>query len=348
MAIAAKRVETWLLRLIVVGLLVYLQFQDQLQVQYDHNAGSPYSIPPQHPQQQRQAAPAKPKESKIHFVLFLGLEGVGHHLISKLVGISQAKQDMVSLKMHPTHTTKLYNLLFQSEQAGSPGKALFSSPCRKKKSKTLPPNVTKIEGQLVTLMQQMKSNADASNKHVVVPANTLFENRERIHGMLSYPQFDGACRTLNYPNMDVWYHICDLANVECSHVYLYRDPYDVLHSTTKRHFHHDPLAAIHLYTTLLNVIMSQLTIHKSRTIACIGLFEDSTVWQPFLQDLLGISTADFTKVYSPPPKRSTESSSSSSPSFMTTEEAPAEFKPYMDSLVQLHNKVIQLCQDSLK
>lgn len=305
---------------------------------------------------------SQPSSSSIRFILFLGLEGTGHHLISEMTTVSRAKEDLVELKMHPKQTTKLYDLLFQSSQSGGGRslEALWSSPCHLKKKKgdsniQQKANVTKIENNLIQLLRDMKNksknqskNQSTKNKSVVVPANGLFPNRERIHGMMSYPQFDGPCRPLTYPNLDVWYDICDAAGVQCQHIYLYRDPYEVVRSTTtKRNFNKDALEAIHLYTTLLGVLFAQLTRHASRSIGCVGLFdmESQESWQRLLQDLMGIETDDMRRIYTPPKpkKKSTGTTHSSS-----TAEIPDEIQPYMRSFVNMNEDVIKLCQQNLQ
>lgn len=92
--------------------------------------------------------------------------------------------------------------------------------------------------------------------------------------MVSYPNFMEACRDSQYPVLELLYAACDEANVRCSHVYLHRDPLEVLRSTTfKKSFNPTTgVAAAHLYTTMLKVIEAQLEGHPGRTRACVGFY----------------------------------------------------------------------------
>jgi hypothetical protein len=85
---------------------------------------------------------------------------------------------------------------------------------------------------LVQLLRDMKNQS--VNKSVVVPANCLFPDRERIHGMLSCPQFNGPCRQLTYPNLDVWYDSCDAAGVQCQHMGFETDDMRRIYSPPKK------------------------------------------------------------------------------------------------------------------
>ena len=94
--------------------------------------------------------------------------------------------------------------------------------------------------------------------------------------MGTYPNFEGSCRSLNYPNLDHFYHACDAAGDECKHAYIYRDSYSVLASTVLKRSTNQgisTLKAIYLYTLLLQIIHSHLQNHLDRTAACIGIYE---------------------------------------------------------------------------
>jgi hypothetical protein len=164
----------------------------------------------------------------------------------------------------------------------------------------------------------------------------------------SYPNFGGKCRKLAYPDIDLFYHACDVANVECVHVYLYRDPYSVVSSTTiKRHINVKGIPqATRLYTSMLNIIYAQLSLHSSRTAGCFGFFDGNStsteLWDP-LQDMFGEEDpAGFNnrikEVYMPP-------------SLMTDKEKRAMFpKQYdlpMESMIRAHENVLKLCREQI-
>jgi hypothetical protein len=126
-----------------------------------------------------------------------------------------------------------------------------------------------------------------------VPINTA--GLSSTFGMVSYPNFGrpSSCRKLQYPSLELLYAACDDADVACSHVYLYRDPIEVLRSTsiTRKFNPSDGLAASHLYTSMLKIIESQLVAYPDKTRGCLGFFdEDDTArdeWKAIVRKLWG-------------------------------------------------------------
>jgi hypothetical protein len=128
-------------------------------------------------------------------------------------------------------------------------------------------NVTRSHDKVVKYLS--KINKRAKGEEITLPVNTV--PHVPNYGMVSYPNFGGPCRSLNYPNLDHFYHACDVAGVECKHAYIYRDPYLVLASTTvKRKFNKNALQGIHLFTSLLQIIYSQLVDHSDRTVGALA------------------------------------------------------------------------------
>jgi len=132
----------------------------------------------------------------------------------------------------------------------------------------------------------------------IIPLNDVSVSTSRY----SYPQDDFAlCRS--YPNLDLLYSICDGANVDCRHVYLYRnDPRRLLSSkASRRHYEarRITLQAMHEYTTMLNVLYGQLSRYPNRTLGCFNFFDGGvyggddaifaaeTTWGSFLRDMIG-------------------------------------------------------------
>ena len=91
--------------------------------------------------------------------------------------------------------------------------------------------------------------------------------------MASYPQDLDSCRSQKYPDLDLLYQACNDASVLCGHVYLYRDPLEVVRSTLRRKFNPTPLTAMTLYSNMLQVIFAQMSRYPERNFGCMGLFE---------------------------------------------------------------------------
>lgn len=106
--------------------------------------------------------------------------------------------------------------------------------------------------------------------------STLCKHPLRVEKM-SYPNYHGDCRKLNFPNLDLWYETCQKAHVDCHHIYIYRDPYAILKSTTIHRNHNSDgtkLATIHLYTSLQAIILAQLMQYADKTLGCMGMLNE--------------------------------------------------------------------------
>jgi hypothetical protein len=112
------------------------------------------------------------------------------------------------------------------------------------------------------LLSNIKSTLIAHNyRHAVVPL---------IIG--SYPSGLGSCRQINYPDLDMYYAVCQLANVECRHVYMHRDPHAIVHSTLwKRHFNQGVGDSLQIYTSMLQVIYTHMSVHSENLMGCLDL-----------------------------------------------------------------------------
>jgi hypothetical protein len=173
-------------------------------------------------------------------------------------------------------------------------------------------------------------------------------------GMLSYPNFKDDCRKLSYPNLDLLYQACDMAQVDCEHVYIYRDPYAVLRSTGRRDMNPTMLAAIHLYISHLHIIFAQLATHPQRTAGCWGVLEEEEeeevnstatdeMWTS-IQSMFGWEDRQafqkdiFEGLYK-------------APTVLTDEEkkalVPPKFDPYLQSLYRAHQNAIGLCRQQV-
>ena len=172
--------------------------------------------------------------------------------------------------------------------------------------------------------------------------HTILFNVER--SMVSYPTDLGDCRHLHYPDLDSLYTACDEANVTCGHVYLYRDPYDIVRSThQKRSFNPTILSATKLYYSMLNIIFAQFTAHEHRTLACWGFYDANAtaaeLWNR-VQTLFGWTDAEFATVKQrihPHPSHPNR-----------TAIVPTELDIYMQSMVRAHDRTLQLCRKQVR
>jgi hypothetical protein len=290
-------------------------------------------------------SPIITSNSSIQFVFTVGLEGTGHHMMAAIAGGSPAIIRLKRLGIHPNKTIQLHNSLFHLDKGG-----LWNAHCQEELINTM-----QIQQEVVKTMRTIQGIADDGARNdkkaaISFPVNTVIEKYK--YGMVSYPNFGGPCKELNYPNLDLFYDACDQAQVECRHVYLYRDPYDVLYSTViKRHFLPTLLAGIHLYTSMLKIIATDLQVHASRGIGCFGFYEQNVTtgrndwWDPirFLWGW-GNDTDSYEKYMSKaykPPSRSNNQTEDEAHSFM-----PKMLDPFMKSFMETHQRVIRMCKEN--
>jgi hypothetical protein len=297
---------------------------------------------------QPHTSPIITSTSSIQFVFVVGLEGTGHHLMGAIARGSPAVKRLKVLGIVPNMTKPLQKSLFHKEKGG-----LWNAHC---KPKLL--NTTQIQQEVVEAMKTIQGIADDGAHNgkkaatISFPVNTVQYNGTSKYGMLSYPNYGGECRKLNYANLDLFYDACDQAQVECRHVYIYRDPYDVLYSTmVNRHYAPTLLAGIHLYTSMLKIIATDLQVHASRGIGCFGLYEqDGTTgrmnwWDPF-RILWGWnedtdSYEEYMAATYKPPTRFENKTEDEAHSFV-----PKMLDPYMKSFMETHQRVVRLCKEN--
>jgi hypothetical protein len=283
----------------------------------------------------------------LKFVLFLGIEGTGHHFWQDLVKESPIFEGVKAHGLHPEFTKRLTGNLYSHKK--SRWKGLWSAPCKWADSDPTP-NTTAIHVELVATLEAMMDLVETQNKKrdstrkeaITFPVNFLATGDD--FGVASYPGFLKPCRPLQYPNLDIWYEACLEAKVLCEHVYIFRDPYAVIRSTTEnRKINKDKLEAIHLYTTLLHILYSQLSMFPDRLAGCWNFDE---AMSPLLQyeeinDILGFPDGTvlrqaIQKIYRPRPSL-TESDHRNI--------APVETAVHMNSFIRMHQRVVNLCRE---
>ena len=132
---------------------------------------------------------------------------------------------------------------------------------RRRLMETIGPNTTKSFEKIIKYMKSIEEKIrhaqeqdEEQQRPIFMTINIWPKSIHRHMGMVSYPNYNEVeCRQLNYPNLNLWYKACDMVpNVECSHVYIYRNPIDVIKSTcVKRDFNDNVhiLSALHVYTS---------------------------------------------------------------------------------------------------
>ena len=93
------------------------------------------------------------------------------------------------------------------------------------------------------------------------------ELNKKIRKVRSLQQGEKKHRMIQYPSVDIFYDACDDAGVDCRQIYVWRNPYEVLHKSTAPHI----LEAMHTSISMLLVIASQMRMHSDRTLGCWNL-----------------------------------------------------------------------------
>lgn len=211
------------------------------------------------------------------FVFIVGLEGTGHHLISALLEQSPNMIKMEELGVCSTdddagsieHRGEFYSL---SSQFFSTGWERYSGLFDPKQYAG--ERYKRILDDLKTIRRKFNEQEGQQNDndapfHIAINANSCAGP-----SMISYPNVLGSDRSVQNFNLDVFYNACTDANVKCKHVYLYRNPYDILKSTTKnRRYNSNEYDSIRFYTSVLQQIHSQLMSFPEKNMGCFGFLD---------------------------------------------------------------------------
>ena len=215
--------------------------------------------------------------SILSFIIIVGLEGSGHHLMGEVASESPHMQYLKEWQLYPTQLAKVQRLLFN---ATDPSMALWNAHCAESSTESydgITTNLTHVQLSLVEQLRSMENLAQSatrmmpgrSPREIHIPINTVRTPENRYYGMASYPTLGGPCRPLNFPSLDLLYQACDMASVDCGHIYLHRDPVAILQSTTvHRKYNKNLVQAMHMYKTHLNVITAEIQAFPERTMGC--------------------------------------------------------------------------------
>jgi hypothetical protein len=342
-------------------LTVLLTTSVSLEHQYDGPEGCSNTIP--RLQHSKQITPTPEFfNSSVRFIFFIGLEGTGHHLLKGIVSQAPAVDRLRQLEIHYDLTIPLQEALHHEKRKDG----LFNAHCQTNHDRI---NTTATQERVVSILQQIEGRAktipagilpvgekprhadDIGYTHpapfTTIPINTL--QASSSSGEMSYPNYHGDCRKLNFPNMDLWYASCRKAQVDCHHIYLWRDPYAILKSTTVNRDHNSnhKLGAIHLYTSLQTVIQAQLATHHDKTLGCMGMLDakDENWWETMRLVFGWKNTTSFyknTKLQFYKPRRRPMT-------FAEQQElVPPELQVYMDSWERIHEQTNALCQQQVQ
>lgn len=269
--------------------------------------------------------------SAVTFVFIIGLEGVGHHFISDLLKNSPNMRTLQELGLCDIDNPVAYGNPLLKGTASSP-ESVF---------KKFVKGMRELNQIFENRVQEQKAG---SPFHIAINANGCHTR------MLSYPSDKEKNRLLNSPNIDLFYNACQEAQVNCKHIYVYRDPYDVIASNTlKRKFNVNAREAVRTYTIMSQYIYSQLSYHSNKTLLCFGPFDVNgfkreTDWDRFGL-IFGWKSADDFRTYVNSINHKRDISPHSKSEKLKI--ASKHLTPYMDAYREVHDRVIDLCYSSL-
>lgn len=266
------------------------------------------------------------------FVFFIGLEGSGHHLINALMKRSPSQK---SLGMRSC--------------AGFKGlhEDILGSMVRPRHK----PEHADPSAVFVNATNKLRHIRDTFSKHKDDPNEQLFIsiNCNGCHkaGLLSYPDFLRPQRELQYVNLHSFYRMCQEAEVNCRHAFIYRDPLQIVRSTTmKRHFNPNKLEAVRLYTLMYQVIHSQLVMFRQYNLGCFGFVDPVGAQKDEdrrrFASLFGWDLSNFTSLIN---------EKVITPSFLTHEQIEelesGKLYEHMKTFKDIHKQVVDYCYETL-
>ena len=218
------------------------------------------------------------------FLFLVGLEGSGHHLWRSVYSASPSyrryrmAQKGSNLAENFFQITRGLSTLFTAGCEGN-GRDLGNDDgdhedCNQTRVMTTmqhSSNMTQAFDDVVRGMRRINGllrKKYGSKHNTAVAINAFFRKMEKGK-FFSYPfgQEDG-CRTTSYPDLDLLYHACSEARVDCKHIVITRDAYEVIRSTTvNRHFSAVG-QQIKTMSSMLDVMRIQNVDHHESLAAC--------------------------------------------------------------------------------
>jgi hypothetical protein len=172
------------------------------------------------------------------------------------------------------------------------------------------------------------------------------------------------CRPLDYPNLDLLFHACDVAAIECKLLYLHDNPIHLLK-------HHQTASAakilsnIHLLTSMLSIVTTDLFLSSNRVIGCLEVDPQSTgrgqlpsssslSWEDAIFDLFW-GDGDDASVEDVGRRRqfdeilnSALSQTASDADANSQEFVPPQFNPYLNAFDLASDRAIDVCRQALR
>jgi len=217
------------------------------------------------------------------FVFVMGVEGAGHNLLRSLLGQSPNMLQMKQLGMcdKDDHNFRrgtseflvLSRLLFGDGNGGM----------RNPYSVSLLDNGS-LHDHIVDTLSRIRRRYNEEKDSSLSPTSlniAINANGCRVRSPMPYPTFMGPDRPMHYFNLELFYNACQDAQVRCRHVYIYRNPYNVIRSTRSRDYYKNIRDSVQFFTHALEVVHSQMASYANRTLGCFG-FRDADGFQ--LQD----------------------------------------------------------------
>lgn len=218
------------------------------------------------------------------FLFLVGLEGSGHHLWRSVYSASPSyrryrmAQKGSNLAENFFQITRGLSTLFTAGCEGN-GRDLGNddgdhedgNQTRVMTTMQHSSNMTQAFDDVVRGMRRINGllrKKYGSKHNTAVAINAFFRKMEKGK-FFSYPfgQEDG-CRTTSYPDLDLLYHACSEARVDCKHIVITRDAYEVIRSTTvNRHFSAVG-QQIKTMSSMLDVMRIQNVDHHESLAAC--------------------------------------------------------------------------------
>lgn len=168
------------------------------------------------------------------FVFFAGLEGTGHHFYEKIMQTKAKKLQQMTSYNGTNFVADILSIELALYNDAVPERGLFTGPLAFKK-KRVHPDGDALFQTVVDLLNAThhrvldgleKMSSEGNSETVPIPLNAF--NVRGPFGMNSYPNYLVPLRPLQYPDLHLLYRACDAAQVDCGHVYMHRDPYEII------------------------------------------------------------------------------------------------------------------------
>jgi hypothetical protein len=274
------------------------------------------------------------EDQKVQFVFYMGLVGSGHDYLNKIAMASPALKHMTDLNAFPMDAHKLQSALLH-EEAGLWSAYFSSTPAELL-------NLTDTQARLVKTLHRINIKlGKGPDERYYVPVNIL-STPYGEYGPVRYlnDRKKGKVRMISYPSIDLLYDACEEAQVDCRHVYLHRDPYELLHKSTAKHV----LEAMHTATSMLLVIASQMRMYPERTLGCWNLWTQNRTDVGGLQSVFGWKEGEQTREYEQ--VLATNHVPLNVSANQVHSIVPAMNQNYFDSMSKTHRMVLGVCRDN--